>query len=321
MSNQMFVMEGNQQIGPLSLDQIQEMIRAGRLQTGSYCWMEGMANWQSLGDTRPELFLPPTPAAAPTPAPTPAPIPAAPAPAPGAPVAQPMPSGPSSTRFEILDTEFYHMPRITLENASVTVEAGAMHYMLGNIQIQADLPSVGGMIKSKLTKEKVVRPVYSGTGDVFLEPTFGECNILDLNNEEWILDRGSFLACDAGVTIGMLTNKAWSGFFSGEGFFQTSVSGRGKVLFLSPGPLETVELHGETLTVDGSFAVARTAGLEFKVERATKKLFSSWASGEGLVNTFRGSGKVLIAPVSNRFLTLLSEFKGLHYAISKISRS
>ncbi len=36
--------------------------------------------------------------------------------------------------------------------------------------------------------------------------------------------------------------------------------------------------------------------------------------------TFRGTGSVLIAPVPNRFLTLLQEFGGLRHLIRGISK-
>ena len=110
-----------------------------------------------------------------------------------------------------------------------------------------------------------------------------------------------------GVEIGMWTNKAISGFFSGEGFFQTKVSGYGKVVIVSNGPLEEVILDGtSSLVVDGSFAIARTSGINLSVAKATKGLFSSLTSGEGIVNTFTGIGKVLIAPVGNRYVTLMN---------------
>ncbi|GEM_PF-5773859 len=67
--------------------------------------------------------------------------------------------------------------------------------------------------------------------------------------------------------------------------------------------------------------VARTPGLEYAVERATRGLFSSWISGEGLVSTFRGTGTVLLAPVPNRFLTLIQEFGGLRALIHSIRKS
>jgi len=213
--------------------------------------------------------------------------------------------------MEILRTELYQMPKLVLDNAEVVVEAGAMHYMRGAITLDAKAPSLGGFVKSKLTREKAVRPRYRGSGELYLVPSFGEYEVMELAGETWILDKGAFLACEPGVALGVYTNKAFSGFFGGEGFFQTQVSGTGKVLFHAPGPLERIELVNDLLVVDGSFAVARTADLEYSVERASKGLFSSWISGEGMVSTFRGTGTVLLAPVPNRYVTLLGEFGNL----------
>ena len=45
-------------------------------------------------------------------------------------------------------------------------------------------------------------------------------------------------------------------------------------------------------------AIAWSGSLDFTVERSGKSLdFGSAASGEGLVNVYRGTGKVLMAPV------------------------
>jgi uncharacterized protein (AIM24 family) len=226
------------------------------------------------------------------------------------------------TVFEVFEYEMYRLGRILLQGASVTLEAGMLHYWLGDIQMQVQGPSLGGMAKSLLTKEKIVRPVYSGTGEIYLEPTFGEIEILELTgNDVWILDKGAYLASDISVQLGVYTNPVFSSLFGGEGMFQTQVSGVGKVFYWAPGPLQRIDLRGQTLTVDGSFAVARTGSLEYRVEKAAKGLIRSMMSGEGLVNVFRGYGSVMLAPVPNRYMTLLGEFGGLHRAIRSISRS
>ena len=72
------------------------------------------------------------------------------------------------------------------------------------------------------------------------------------------------------------------------------------------GKLQNIQLNGETLSVDGSFAVARQASLDFSVQRASKSLIGSMTSGEGFLNTFRGHGTVLLAPVPNLYQTLAS---------------
>ncbi len=314
MPDQIFVYRDNQQQGPLAEAQLREMIQTRAVTTATPCWYEGLPQWTPLGQVFPALFMQ-APAAAPLPQ---APVPAQPAPAPMPQQAMGMAAAPGSTTFEVLKNEYYRMPKITIQNEEVVLEAGALHYLIGQIQIEAQLPSVGGFLKSALTKEKAVRPRYRGTGQIFLEPTFADVNILELNGEEWILDRGAFLAADRTIVVDMFTNKAWTGLFGGEGFFQTKVCGHGKVMYVSQGPIERIDLRNEILRVDGSFAVARTASVGYALERATKSFFGSMMSGEGVVSSFTGTGTVLLAPVPNRFFAMMREFGGLHVAISRI---
>jgi len=310
MTPPLYVLENDQQVGPLQEAQLVAMIQQGRIGPQTSCWGEGMAGWMPLGQAFPALFAG-------------APAPQAPRPAarPAGPPAQVAPQG-GGTTFEVIEADYWKVPKITIRSDEVLLEGGALHYMKGNIEIDSQLPSVGGFLKSALTKERAVKPHYRGTGEIFLEPTFGDVNVLELRGDAWILDKGAFLACDRTVEVGMFTNKAMSGLFGGEGFFQTQVQGQGKVFYLSPGPVQRVEMDGsQTLTVDGHFAVARTASLEYEVAKATKGMFSSWTSGEGIVNKFRGRGAVMLAPVPNRFLTLMEQFGGLHTAIANIPRS
>lgn len=61
--------------------------------------------------------------------------------------------------------------------------------------------------------------------------------------------------------------------------------------------LVIVELENEEFRVDGNYAIAWSSCLNFTVERSTKTLLGSAASGEGLVNVYRGTGRILLAPV------------------------
>jgi uncharacterized protein (AIM24 family) len=115
-----------------------------------------------------------------------------------------------------------------------------------------------------------------------------------------VLDKGAFLAADNEIEVGVFVNKGAGGILGGEGMFQTQVSGRGKVFYTSWGPVQRLELQNDRLTVDGSFAVARTASLSFQVTKATKGLIASARSGEGLVNVIEGTGTVMLAPIANK---------------------
>ena len=79
------------------------------------------------------------------------------------------------------------------------------------------------------------------------------------------------------------------------------LSGNGLAILESPVPREElieIELHDDEIRIDGNYAIAWSGTLEFKVEKSTKSLVGSAVSGEGLVNVYRGTGKVLMAPLT-----------------------
>ena len=88
----------------------------------------------------------------------------------------------------------------------------------------------------------------------------------------------------------------------GEGFFNLSLYGNGVVALESNVPEEElieVVLENDELKIDGNLAVCWSSNLEFTVERTTKTLVGSAVSGEGLVNVYRGTGRVLMCPVAS----------------------
>lgn len=206
--------------------------------------------------------------------------------------------------FEVIEQEKLKMIKATINNETITAEAGALHYMRGNIELKTPTPSAGGFLKSMVTQEAVFRPTYTGTGEIFFgPPSFGEYMVLDVK-EPWVLDRGAYICSDSTIEVGAFRNKAMTALMSGEGWFQTKVEGSGKVVLYAQGPIQAIDLVNETLTVDGSFAVARQAKLDFRVQKAAKGLLGSATSGEGLVNVIQGSGRVYLAPVPNDYVSL-----------------
>lgn len=236
-------------------------------------------------------------------------------------VKQPAPVQFGTVKFDVVEKETLKFLKAEFDNSAVRYESGGMYYMQGNLEMEANLPSAGGFLKSMVTRESVVKPVIRGSGTVWFEPSFGNFTIMDLKGEEWILDKGAYYASEMGIEIGSFTNKSISGLFSGEGFFQTKVAGVGKVVLLSNGPLETVELNNGKLVVDGSFAVARQSSVQLTVAKANKGIFGSMISGEGIVNTFTGTGKVLIAPAANRYITLINYLSSIHRRVMQIKNS
>lgn len=198
--------------------------------------------------------------------------------------------------IEIIDREGMRLVKITLQNETVRAEAGAMYYMRGHIKMEsAGTGGLGGFLKSAATGENIFRPIYQGTGELYLEPSFGGFHILELQGEEWIMDTGSYFASEGTVEITAKRNKLISGLFGGEGLFQTVARGWGKVVISTPGPLREIHLQNNRLVVDGNFAVARKGNLDYRVEKAARTFMGSLLSREGFVNVYEGTGTVLIA--------------------------
>lgn len=195
--------------------------------------------------------------------------------------------------------------RITLNNSTVKTEAGALYYYKGKIEAKSNMGGVGGLFKKAvsgaMTSESTVKPTYSGTGEIILEPSYKHYIVLPLSNESIIVDKGMFYCCSESINIkASMQKNVSSTVLGGEGMFQLELSGSGIVILESNVPQsEIVECqltNGEELKVDGNFAIARTSGVSFSVTKSDKSLLGSVMNGEGLLNTFRGEGTVWIAP-------------------------
>jgi uncharacterized protein (AIM24 family) len=163
---------------------------------------------------------------------------------------------------------------ITLENETVRAEAGALCCMSGNITMDSRLvPSIGGLTKSLLADESVYRPTYTGTGVISLESSFGGFRVLELEGETWILEKGTYWASEGSVDVSFHRESILTSIWAGEGliYLQTKVHGHGKVVITSTGPIEGITLEkGKNFVAEGKYVVGRTAGVSFKIRRATK---------------------------------------------------
>lgn len=197
--------------------------------------------------------------------------------------------------------------------SSITVQAGAMQWMIGNVNATTGIKGVGDLfskaVRGKVTGESAIKPEYTGDGLMMLEPTYRHILLLDLEawNGSIVLDDGLFLACESKLQQRAVARSNVSSALAGnEGLFNLGIQGNGILCLESPCPQEElieIELQNDVVKIDGNMAIAWSGSLTFTVERSGKSLIGSAASGEGLVNVFRGTGKVLLAPVDrvNRF--------------------
>lgn len=190
----------------------------------------------------------------------------------------------------------------------ITVQAGAMQWTVGNVNATTGLKGVGDLfskaVRGSVTGESAIKPEYKGDGTLVLEPTYKHIVLLDLAdwNGSIVLDDGLFLACDSSLKHKAVMRSNFSSAVAGnEGLFNLGIQGPAGALCLEcPCPREElveITLQNDVVKIDGNMAVAWSGSLSFTVERSGKTLIGSAASGEGLVNVYRGTGKVLMAPV------------------------
>ena len=194
-----------------------------------------------------------------------------------------------------------------LSKSPVTVQAGAMQWTVGDVNATTGVKGVGDLfskaLRGSVTGESAIKPEYTGNGILVLEPTYKHILLLDV--AEWngsiVLDDGLFLACESSLKHKAVARSNFSSAVAGnEGLFNLGIQGKGILCLESRCPKEElieIELQNDVLKVDGNMAIAWSGSLNFTVERSGKSLVGSAASGEGLVNVFRGTGKVLLAPV------------------------
>lgn len=192
--------------------------------------------------------------------------------------------------------------------SDVTVQAGAMQWTVGKVDATTGVKGVGDFLgkafRGSVTGESAIKPEYTGSGTLVLEPTYKHIILIDVAdwNESIVLDDGLFLACESSLKHKTVARSNFSSAVAGnEGLFNLGITGRGILCLESECPKEElieIVLHDDVLKIDGNMAIAWSGSLNFTVERSGKSLIGSAASGEGLVNVYRGTGKVLLAPVA-----------------------
>ena len=86
-----------------------------------------------------------------------------------------------------------------------------IQYYKGNIKSKSNIGGVGGLLKKAvsgtITNESAIKPSYSGTGEILLEPSYKHYLIMELNNESIIVDKGMFYCCSEDINVKGIMQK------------------------------------------------------------------------------------------------------------------
>lgn len=202
--------------------------------------------------------------------------------------------------FVIDHQPVYSSLRIQMEQGEAfRAEPGAMLSMSGTVELETKSAGKGffGTIKAAVGGESIFASMYTaqhGPGELVLAPaTPGDILQLQLSNETILAQSGAYLAGDPSLELS--AQGSLRAFVSGEGMFLSKISGSGPLFLNSFGAIYEKTLGpGEPYVVDSGHMVAFTDGMHYSIKKAARGLFSTLASGEGLVVLFSGPGKVWI---------------------------
>jgi uncharacterized protein (TIGR00266 family) len=291
-----YVALGNQQVGPLSWDDLVAYVRSGKVTGDTLVFGAGMSGWTAARDV-PQVaaVLGGT-----------------------APVSAAVPPPLSGRRaHEIAFTisgEDLQFVEVELDPGEAAVaEAGTLMYMTAGIQMdtifgdgsdQQQSGVLGALLgagKRLLTGESLFTTVFSNASPAiqrvaFAAPYPGRILPMDLQQlgGELICQKDSFLAAAKGVSIGIaFQRKIGVGLFGGEGFIMQRLTGDGLCFVHAGGMLHSLDLGpGETLRVDTGCLVAMVPSVNYDIQ-FVGKVKTALFGGEGLFfATLTGPGRV-----------------------------
>ena len=210
-------------------------------------------------------------------------------------------------RFVLTGDSDCPIARISLEpGESVRTESGSMVYSRG-VEITGGLNTkkkgLGGVFsaigRSITSGESMFITTATGTspdGEIAVAPPIpGKIVELSIDGDhQYRLNTGAFLACDEAVEYTMVNQGITMAFFGNTGgLFVMEVHGEGSLLVSAFGDLLALDVTPDgPLVVDNEHVVAWDAGLDYHIEVASGMF--GFTTGEGLVNSFNGSGRVYI---------------------------
>lgn len=210
-------------------------------------------------------------------------------------------------KYEFVGGTFAPLVKITLDKGSkVKIERGSMVYKRDvelNGKLNSNSKGIGGLMGA------IGRSMTSGES-MFITEAIGQTNNSEIGispsnigkieklvvgkGVQYRLNTGAYLASDENVSYNMVRQTISKAFFSGTGgLFVMETSGSGDILIASFGDIMELEVTPDKpLVVDNSHVLAWSHDLDYTIDIASGTF--GFKTGEGLVNTFRGSGKVLI---------------------------
>ena len=192
------------------------------------------------------------------------------------------------------------------QGETVYIQRGSMVYHTPNVSLNTKLNASGSGLgrfvkavgRSMVSGEStfITQAVAeSDNGNLALAPdTPGQVIALELGEKQYRLNDGAFLALDGTAFYTMERQSIGKALFGGQGgLFVMATKGQGTLLANAFGSIKKIELQNQEITIDNAHVVAWSQSLDYDIH-LENGFWQSIGTGEGVVNTFRGTGEVYV---------------------------
>ena len=192
------------------------------------------------------------------------------------------------------------------QGETVFIQRGSMVYHTPNVTLSTKLNASGSGL-GRFVKA-VGRSMVSG--EIALAPDSpGQVIPLYLGEKQYRLNDGAFLALDGTAYYTMELQSVGKALFGGQGgFFVMTTQGQGTLLANAYGSIKKIELNNQEVTIDNAHVVAWSQTLDYDIH-LENGFWQSIGTGEGVVNTFRGTGEIYVQSLNlQTFAGLLNRY-------------
>jgi uncharacterized protein (TIGR00266 family) len=224
----------------------------------------------------------------------------------------------------VIETEMqFPLARLVMtQGETARIARGSMVYRTAGVDLNTKLNASGSGI-GKFVKA-VARSAVSGESvfitevvsnmpgaEVAIAPACpGTICRLDIGAQQYRLNDRSFLAMDGSVVYTMERQSLGKALLGGQGgFFVMTTDGQGTMLVCAFGSVKEIQLNNaDGFAIDNNHVVAWDRALDYGIQLQSG-FWGSIGTGEGVVNVFRGTGKVLVQTLNlDTFAKQLSPF-------------
>ena len=190
----------------------------------------------------------------------------------------------------------YHTPSVTL-NTKVNGRGSGLGKLVG---------AIGRSVTSGESFFITQAVSNASDGKLALAPSMpGQVIALELGEKQYRLNDGAFLALDGSAQYQMKAHSVGRALFGGQGgLFVMTTEGQGTLLANSFGSIKKIELQNQEITIDNAHVVAWSRDLNYDIH-LENGFMQSIGTGEGVVNTFRGTGEIYVQSLN------LQQFAGV----------